>query len=759
MSTGAQVAVLDAHGIRESRPRSELRPTERPVVRLVAFGGLALYGALRWGTMLSPAPVVRLLGLVAVALLIAGPCRELRERGRPLALIAAVIAMIAIFPLSGIPFSWVRHVRIAVTADAIDQGISAIPQSFVPYTGINEWLRMVMVLGAAVLLLDAALMVCFAPRPLSEFRRAAAALPLVVLAIVPSTLARPSYAYVHGLILFALLAAFVWGDRIPRRDTPLAIGIAALAGAAAMIAAPALDRHSAWFDVHSIAGGFAPAHVDTFDWSQRYGPLNWPRAGRQVLEVKAQRADYWKTENLDLFNGRGWTQGSTDYGDQPPPPDPQQVAKYEQTIQVTLRAMRTSQLIGAGFSFAPQDLSQPFVTGVAAGTWAVTSDLQPGDSYRITTYSPHPTDAELAAAGAHYSAAALQAYLTIELSPVGLPDDRVLFAAFGSHVPPQNTAGIPGIGGVAALDASPYARAYRLARRLEKYAATPYAFVRRVTNYLAHGYSYNENPAPSADPIETFLFKDKIGYCQQFAGAMALLLRMGGIPARVSTGFTTGTYDKARGVYVVSDLDAHAWVEAWFPTYGWVRFDPTPASAPARGGQLPPPILKAGQSAAPPTARPVRKPEQIPATGATAVAKHAGGTSVAPIVVVLALLLVILALVIRLCVRFREPDSEQLLAELERALSRSGRPLRDGVTLAALEHRFRDSPLAAQYVRSIRMLRFAGSRELPTAAQRRALRTELRFGLGAFGRLRVLWALPPRWSAPWSTSAGGLHSD
>jgi transglutaminase-like putative cysteine protease len=758
VSTGAQVAVLDARGVRESRPRSELRPTERPVVRLVAFGGLALYAALRWGTLLSPAPVWRLLALVAVAVLIAGPCRVLHERRGSFALAAAAIALIAIFPLSGIPLSWVRHVRITVTANAIDQGLSAIPQALVPYTGINQWLRMVILLGAAILLLDAALMVCFAPRPLSEIRRAAAALPLVVLAIVPSTLARPSYAYVHGLILFALLAAFVWGDRIPRHAAPLAIGIATLAGAAAMIAAPALDEHSPWFDVHSIAGGLAPTHVDSFDWSQSYGPLNWPRAGRQVLEVKAQRADYWKTENLDLFNGRGWTQGSTDYGVQPPPPDPAQVTKYEQTIQVTLGAMRTSQVIGAGVSFPPQNLSQPYVTGVGPGTWAVISELEPGDSYRITTYSPHPTDAELAAAGSDYSALALQGYLTIELSPVGLPDDRVLFAPFGSHKPPQNTAGVPGIGGLAALRASPYARAYRLARRLEKHAATPYAFVKRVMNYLSHGYVYNENPPPSAYPLETFLFRDKFGYCQQFAGAMALLVRMGGVPARVSTGFTSGIYDRARGVYVVSDLDAHAWVEVWFPTYGWVRFDPTPASAPARGG-VPPPILKAGGSAAPPTAGPVRKPEQIPATGSTTVLKHGGGTSVVPIIVVLAVLLASLALAIRACVRFREPDSEQLLEELERALSRCGRPLRDGVTLAVLEHRFRDTPLAAQYVRAIRMLRFAGSRELPTTAQRRALRTELRFGLGAFSRLRVLWALPPRWNAPWSKPARGLHSN
>src|SRR3712207_2294936 len=63
---------------------------------------------------------------------------------------------------------------------------------------------------------------------------------------------------------------------------------------------------------------------------------------------------------------------------------------------------------------------------------------------------------------------------------------------------------------------------------------------------------------------------------------MALLLRMGGVPARVATGFTTGSLDRQQNEYVVRDLDAHSWVEAWFPGYGWVTRDPTPAAAPAR---------------------------------------------------------------------------------------------------------------------------------------------------------------------------------
>ena len=79
-----------------------------------------------------------------------------------------------------------------------------------------------------------------------------------------------------------------------------------------------------------------------------------------------------------------------------------------------------------------------------------------------------------------------------------------------------------------------------------------------------------------------FLYEDKRGYCQQFSGAMALMLRMAGIPARVAAGFSPGSYNQDTGEYRVRDLDAHSWVEVWFNGIGWVPFDPTPARSPAQ---------------------------------------------------------------------------------------------------------------------------------------------------------------------------------
>ena len=117
-------------------------------------------------------------------------------------------------------------------------------------------------------------------------------------------------------------------------------------------------------------------------------------------------------------------------------------------------------------------------------------------------------------------------------------------------------------------------------------------------------------------------------------------------------------------------------------------------------------------------------------------------------IVPLALLLAVAVLMLALTRTSGEPSADEMLAELERALTRSGRTISAGVTLAELERRFRTSPEAAEYIRTIRMARFAGDGRVPTTDQRRALRTQLRAGLGMGGLLRGLWALPPRWRMP-----------
>jgi transglutaminase-like putative cysteine protease len=643
-------------------------------------------------------------------------------------------------------------VRIALIASGIGQGLSSLPAVLLPYTGINPWTHVVILLGAGVLLLDAAVSLAFAGQPLTELRRAGAALPLIALGVIPSTLVRPHFPYLQGLLLFGLIAAFMWGERIPRGEFSAVAGICAIAGAGGMILAPGLDQHRPWINYQALAGGLAPSSVDTFDWSQTYGPIVWPRKGRAVLDVAAGRAEYWKAENLDMFDGREWVTGSVSPITPLAGVDHSARARWTQTLQVTVRTMKTGTILAAGAAGKPEHVPGPVFPGASQGTWIASNALAPGDSYRVTVYSPHPNAEQLARAGTAYPDL-MGGYRTIELG-TGLagPAPPIRFPPFHSRLPVKTGPLLTDSFGAAVVESSPYAPAYRLARTLAARAATPYAFVAAVERYLSNGFAYDESPPQSAYPLETFLFQSKLGYCQQFAGAMALLLRMGGVPARVSAGFTSGTYDRATRQWVVSDIDAHAWVEAWFPHYGWVRFDPTPPADPALGGHVPiTPTTALGTPPLLPKSLAGKLNHSTTPTSAAA-ARHSRGAS--PLLW-LALLVAGLAVAGLLVLVWRAGQSrgiEQLLAELERAMARTGRPIAGGITLAGLERRVRGRPEAEGYIRALRLARFGSDGELPTLSQRRALRAELRAGLGLAGALRALWALPPRWSPPRTVS-------
>ncbi|HVE95731.1 MAG TPA: transglutaminase-like domain-containing protein, partial [Pseudonocardiaceae bacterium] len=93
-----------------------------------------------------------------------------------------------------------------------------------------------------------------------------------------------------------------------------------------------------------------------------------------------------------------------------------------------------------------------------------------------------------------------------------------------------------------------------------------------------NGFRYDLQTVPgnSGDALVDFLFTGQRGYCEQFASAMAIMLRTLRVPARVAVGFTPGTFED--DYRLITTEDAHAWVEVWFPGAGWLPFDPTPLS-------------------------------------------------------------------------------------------------------------------------------------------------------------------------------------
>ena len=114
-----------------------------------------------------------------------------------------------------------------------------------------------------------------------------------------------------------------------------------------------------------------------------------------------------------------------------------------------------------------------------------------------------------------------------------------------------------------------------------------------LANWLSGGqFSYNLTAAPLNSPASllNFLTKTKSGFCVQYAYAMTVLTRLLGIPARFVVGYTAGTRLK-NGSYEVRNTDAHAWTEVYFPTFGWIRFEPTPAG---QGTANPPNYMTSG---------------------------------------------------------------------------------------------------------------------------------------------------------------------
>jgi transglutaminase-like putative cysteine protease len=557
-------------------------------------------------------------------------------------------------------------------------------------------------------------------------------------------------------MLLALIAAWLWLPRL--RGRRLAPALAALAAGAALAlpAAAALERHEAGVDYTdwTLFSDRAGGHV--FNWDHRYGPLDWPRTGDTMLEVRSPRRHYWKTETLDRFDGLRWWHSGAGHGADPTAELPAYPGpRWRERIRFTIRGLRTSLLVGAGTVYAVD--GDNLLLGSADGTIRVLDGpLSKGDSYTVEAYVPAPSAREMRAAPVRYKTQFLS-YTYVDL-PRPRDSALTLGAPRGgaAEVTPR-TIGAPHPGAklgslpddLRRIMDSPYARTYRLAQQLAAGQGTTYDVVRNVERHLQRGYTYDERPPARRIPLDAFLFQDKIGYCQQFSGAMALLLRMNGIPARVASGFAPGLKDPTTKEFRVRDLDAHSWVEVWFEGIGWVPFDPTPTSAPASAqasGDTLPSAATGGHDSGKDAAE-KRRLEPANLSGG----RGARGSSAAWVVVLLAVGFPLAGIVALWMVallrarRVRRAGGDPDVRELRFALDRLGHRVAPGTTLLDLERRLRVTAGAgaASYVRALRERRFARA-AAAARLDRRALRRGLAEGRGPIVRLRTLLVLPPR---------------
>jgi protein-glutamine gamma-glutamyltransferase len=386
----------------------------------------------------------------------------------------------------------------------------------------------------------------------------------------------PSRSIAYGAIILAAALWVLAGLRTTRPVPALVAGavLVLVAAGASSSAAVAKDGVLAW-ERWTPGGTGQPVSV-SYVWEGTYGGIEFAKKRTTVLRITGPRRGlYWRATTLDQFDSDRWLENptplSTGLASGRLPSDPllptrslNRATWVRQDVEVL--ALKDTHIVAAA---QPVALDAPSLGGVfhlSDGLVRVYNGLRRGQSYTVYSYAPRPGPAELAPLEAEYPSA-LDRFLDIgrtRVDPFGAPGrDRLVDGLFEDD---------------RYLALWPYEAMWQQARRLRADARTPYGAVVAIETWLrtTGGFTYDESPpaAGGVPPLAHFVADGRRGYCQHFAGAMALMLRMLGVPARVSAGFTSGKYED--GGWTVTDHNAHAWVEVWFPGYGWLPFDPTP---------------------------------------------------------------------------------------------------------------------------------------------------------------------------------------
>jgi len=274
---------------------------------------------------------------------------------------------------------------------------------------------------------------------------------------------------------------------------------------------------------------------------------------------------YFRQYAFDTLTGTGWqvddySADSVQVSSIPDPPGLTEAGSLAVTTVVSVT--RDFPSPGGQPTFLP--LPYPAIEVYAPGRWLAdpdrmvysTGDPIAGRSYTVASVAVDPSQAQLEAVPGPAKTADLARDLQLPLA---------YQSAALKRLADSNTAG----------------------------QTTEFGKVDALANWLSGTefmYSLTAVPLTSAAGLVNFLTRAKSGYCVQYAYAMTVLTRLLGFPARFVVGYTAGTRLKD-GSYVVRSTDAHAWTEVYFPSLGWIRFEPTPAG---QGTAVPPNYMTGG---------------------------------------------------------------------------------------------------------------------------------------------------------------------
>lgn len=274
-----------------------------------------------------------------------------------------------------------------------------------------------------------------------------------------------------------------------------------------------------------------------------------------VMRVRASRPDFWRGQTFDSWDGRRWTMSAT-----------------KPTVIEGL----------GGVIDVPRVRDAPTGGDELVQTYYIE---RPGPNLIFGAYSVdrvHFADRRLFQLpdGTLRTAVRLDAGSAYTVVSRRLP----LTASVLRIAPDPSTAP----SGVRARYAQPPVateRVRRLAADVTATASSTYDKVRALEAWLAANTEYSldiPRLAAGADAVDTFLFEDRIGFCEQIGTSLVVMLRSLGIPARLVAGYAPGQRNPFTGLYEVKASDAHAWAEVYFPGIGWQAFDPT-ANVPLAG--------------------------------------------------------------------------------------------------------------------------------------------------------------------------------
>jgi transglutaminase-like putative cysteine protease len=279
-----------------------------------------------------------------------------------------------------------------------------------------------------------------------------------------------------------------------------------------------------------------------------------------VMYVRSPSRSYWRSHSYDFYSGESWSQSDPAltpvarrrrvyFEISPPLGSPRlsgQTGQAEQQIvQSFTLAKDQPNLVFAAYRPAEIFIVAENLSRDSGDGLRLPETLKAGMTYSVVSYRPNFDPALLRQASTRYPPDISQRYLQL----------------------PANIS--PRVRNLAQTLAAPY--------------PTNYDKVMALTDHLLTNYPYNFFPPPhppGAEVVDTFLFEDREGVCEQYVTALVVMARTLGIPARLATGYGSGDYNPLTGYYEVRLNHAHSWVEVYFPESGWVPFDPTPGWTP-----------------------------------------------------------------------------------------------------------------------------------------------------------------------------------